>query len=41
MVRLPARFKLMAVRGLRVAGVAESVLEATVELWTLVPVPKR
>ncbi len=42
MVRLPARFKLMAVRGLQVAGVAESWTgEETVEVWTLVQGPKR
>jgi len=42
MVRLPARFNLMAVRGLQVAGVAEGVLgEETVEVWTLVQVAKR
>lgn len=42
MVRLPARFTLMAVRGLQVAGVADSAIgEEKVVVWTLVEVPER
>jgi len=41
-VHLPARFTLTAVRGLQVVGLAENWIgEQSVQLWTLVRVPKR